>query len=60
MIKIKQYREPVCRLYDSQNNYVGLITSVLSFYDVRTQIKEMGIKGYKIDFDGQIINIDEK
>jgi hypothetical protein len=48
MIKINNIKEPICNLYDSNNNFIGHITSNVQLNDIRIQIKKAKIKGYYI------------
>lgn len=58
MIKIKSISEPIVELY-FKNELIGEIKSILSFCDVLVQIKEEGVYGYKVKYNGVMINIDK-
>jgi hypothetical protein len=40
------FQEPEWNLYDSSGNLVGTIDNVLTFNDVRLQIKDQNLSGY--------------
>jgi len=60
MIKINDIQEPICELYDKNDNLIGEIKSMLQMTDIRVQHKEQGIKAgnYYFLFKGKRIDID--
>lgn len=57
MITIRNIDEPTVELYGPEG-FIGLITNVLSFEDVRLQIASQEMTGYYIKYNNQRINID--
>ena len=47
-IIIRKINETTCTLYDPEDNCIGLIDNMLSFTDVRVQIKKASVSGYYI------------
>lgn len=58
MITINTFTENTVNLYDPNNKLLGNIDNLLTFSDVRAQIKEQGLSGYYIIYKNQTIGID--
>lgn len=56
-IKIKDLRDIPCKLYGPNDEYIGEVTNLLQFTDVRVQIKELKLSGYYFIFEGEKISI---
>jgi len=58
-VTIKNIQDLPCDLYDNENKFVGRITNILQFDDVRVQIGKQKLTGYYIVFLGNKIDIDQ-
>lgn len=58
-IIIKDLKDVPCDLYGPNDEYIGKITNVLQFTDIRVQIKERKLSGYYFLFEGEKICIDK-
>jgi len=54
-IKINKIEEPVSKLFDSEDNLVGKISSLLELNEVRIQIKKNKLYNYYIRWGDHII-----
>lgn len=57
MITIRNIKEKPAKLFNPEDEEIGVITTVLDFYDVRCQIKEKQLKGYYFMFGSYKVNI---
>ena len=51
--------DPQVELFDPQGRFVGVIKNITALYDVKLQIRTLGIPGYYMIYGGQKINIDQ-
>ena len=58
-IKINEVKDISCDLYDDEGVFVGIITNILKFNDVRIQISKQKLTGCYIVFNGNKIDIDK-
>lgn len=59
MIEIRNIKDRPVELYSPKNELIGTIDNVLSFDDVRLQIKEKELSGYYVIFKGEKIGINK-
>jgi hypothetical protein len=52
--------DPQVELFDPQGRFVGIIKNITALYDVKLQIRTLGIPGYYMLYGDQKINIDHK
>lgn len=48
MIKINKITETTCKLYNPEDECIGVISTGLELADVRIQIKEEAVEGYYV------------
>lgn len=58
IIQIKEFKEPICKLFNPKSELIGIIKSELQLTDIRVQIKELKLNGYFIHWKDEIIMID--
>ena len=51
--------DPEVKLFDPKGNFVGIIKNITALYDVKLQIKKLGIRGYYMYYGDQRINVDQ-
>jgi len=56
-VRIQEFVDDTCELFDPYGVKVGTIRSEYSLNDVRIQINEQQLEGYYIVWKGQVLNI---